>query len=217
VGRRARVELVLEDDRRGLAVDPGTIPVSLGPSRGTTRSAPFHRPQASLGKVAGEALVAERDRQVGSEQRPQGGCPVSGQGRLPPFVAGGFERQADDQLPYSMEHRERAKRGGVGRDLAPARQGREWSGAMGAVLGQRHADPSLPEVDPEQGAHGPLGLGEAVALGDAPELGEAAELGDAVDGPSVPAVGPVTMTSTRDSIVGIVVTQSGQTVTSAGP
>ncbi len=60
----AGVELVLEDDRGGLAVDPGPVGVTLGRRRRTTGPAPLHGTEPFLGKMAGQALIAERDRQA---------------------------------------------------------------------------------------------------------------------------------------------------------
>ena len=65
------VELILEDDRRRLAVDPGPIGVALGLARRAAGPAALHRTQAALGEVAGQALVAEGYRQSQIARRPR--------------------------------------------------------------------------------------------------------------------------------------------------
>ena len=90
------VELVLEDDRRRLAIDPRAIGVALGLARRSARPAAFHRPEAGLGEVAAQPLVAECDREP--ECTLHRVRPRSGEGRLRSLVARGLERQPDDQL-----------------------------------------------------------------------------------------------------------------------
>ena len=62
--RAPGVELVLEDDGGGLAVDPGAVRVALGGRRRAARAAALHRSEALLGEMAGQTLVAERDWQA---------------------------------------------------------------------------------------------------------------------------------------------------------
>ena len=90
------VQLVLEDDRGGLAVDP----LALGaPLRGGWRAAgpaALHRPKALLGAMAAQALVAERDRPAG-ERRNVGG-PGARRVDHRSLDARRLERQPDHQL-----------------------------------------------------------------------------------------------------------------------
>ena len=60
----AGIELVLQDDRGRLAVDPRPVDVALGSRRRAARATAFHRSQALFGEMAGETLIAERDRQA---------------------------------------------------------------------------------------------------------------------------------------------------------
>ena len=61
-GANPRVELVLQDDRGRLAVHPLAVGAALGGRRRAAGTAALHRPQALLGAMARQALVAERDR-----------------------------------------------------------------------------------------------------------------------------------------------------------
>lgn len=61
---RPGIELVLEDDRGRLPINAGAMSIALGGRRRTARSTAFHRAQALFGEMAGQALIAERDRQA---------------------------------------------------------------------------------------------------------------------------------------------------------
>ena len=76
-------------------------------------------------------------------------------------------------------------------DVTPAPERRQWPRPDVGAIGDRDADAPLPEVDAERPRHGDAsGSSLGVSSGTGPEV----------------------VTSTRDSIVGTVPTQSGQTV-----
>ena len=63
------VELVLEDDRGCLAVDPGPMGRPLGGAGRSARPAALHRTDPALGDVAGQPLVPEVDRDAREQRR----------------------------------------------------------------------------------------------------------------------------------------------------
>ena len=88
---RACVELILEDDRGGLSIDPGTIGIALGLARRAAGPSAFHRPEPSFGEVAAQAFVAERYRKIepyrGSRRPRRASGPPSGPRRPTPRAA----------------------------------------------------------------------------------------------------------------------------------
>ncbi len=101
-------QLVLEDHAGRLAVDPGAIGRPPGRSRRAARWATPGRPDAPLRDVAGQALVAQRDRQAGGVGDRDG--PLARGERRGPFAAGHVQRQAHDQLPDPVRGRHPADR-----------------------------------------------------------------------------------------------------------
>src|SRR5690348_9456967 len=80
-----RVELVLQDDRRGLAVDAGPPGSALVAGRWPPGPATFHRADALLGEMTGQALVTIPDRR--SNGWPDRLHPGPGGPCLAPLVA----------------------------------------------------------------------------------------------------------------------------------
>jgi hypothetical protein len=144
--------------------------------------------------MTGQPFVAQSNRQ--SDLRLDGGDPRAGGARLRTFDTGRLERQAHDELDHLVLVDELEQRRSIGlRGPAPLER---CEGACAAAVGvcERHADATLSQVDPQQPAHGP------------PDA----------DGTGIDAAGPgaaTIRTSIRPSIVGIELTQSGQTVTRA--
>src|SRR6185503_10785608 len=62
-GVASSIELVLEDDRRGLTIHALTIAVTLRLRGRSARASTTHRPEARFGDVAGESLVTHGHRQ----------------------------------------------------------------------------------------------------------------------------------------------------------
>jgi hypothetical protein len=137
--------------------------------------------------MACQPLILERDRDPLPESRPDGVHPGTGLHGLLTFVSRGVDRQTHDEPIHLVRVDQGAKRRCVGHDVSPAPDRRQRPSADARTIGDGDPDPPLPEVDAEDRAHG--------------------------------AVPPsaVERTSTRASSVGIVLTQSGQTDTSAAP
>ena len=112
------VELVLEDDRGSLAIDPGAIGVALHSRRRPAGTAPFHGTHPRFGEVARQTLVAEGYRQT--QDRGDRGDPLAGHRRLRAFVAVRVERQPDDELVDGLLRGHARERRGVRRRV-PAR------------------------------------------------------------------------------------------------
>ena len=153
--------------------------------------------------MAGEAFVAEVDRP--SEGFSHGRGPGPGGRGHRPFLTGRLERQSDDELIDPLIADDSFETGRVGRHARCPGQGAEGPGGLETGLSDRQADPPLPEVDAEQSRHGALPeaapVGAVVGVGDLEPLGEA-------DG----AAGVVIVNERRSSLLGIVVTQFGQTL-----
>ena len=95
--REPCVQLVLEDDARGLAIDTRAVGISLRPRRRAARPAAGHATQPALGLERAQALVAHRDRE--RERAPRRPSPTSRAAcRHGPLVALRLDRQADDEL-----------------------------------------------------------------------------------------------------------------------
>src|SRR5262249_48350981 len=98
----------------------------------------------------------------------------------------------------------------------------ERPGGRTVVVRDRHADPPLAEVDPEQPGHGPV---DPDGTGDAPLEGAGRDgatvtrgLGDAPVGAGVSmGTGVLTVRSTRLSKPGTAPDQSGDTLRSTSP
>ena len=141
--------------------------------------------------MAGQALVthAHRDRKL-SRHGLRPGARSRGHG---PLRAARLERQAHDELGDALLANDRAEASSIARKIGAAWDRDVREGWFAAGFRYRKPDPALTEVDPEEPAHGvapalPVGAGE-------PDVSD----------------GGTTVNVTRDSLSGIVVTQSGQT------
>ena len=145
------VELVLEDDGGGLAIDPRPIGIALGLARRSAGPTTLHRAETGLGEMAAQPFVAECYRNP--EPDGHGVRPGPGQGRLrtlrarPPRAAG--RRPARRRCGASTTVRSAAASAS---SIAAAPQRRQRSRRRAVIVGQGQADPALPEVDPEQPA-----------------------------------------------------------------
>ena len=142
----AGVELVLQDDRRGLAIDAGPRWASpLGAARRAPRTATLHRAETLLGEMAGQTLVTIADRR--REERPPRRDPLPRDRGLAPLPARDVERQADDELRDVLRPGElRDRRRVAGRVLVPAegRQRRRRPSASASATPIRRSPRSSP-------------------------------------------------------------------------
>src|SRR5688572_17715294 len=148
--------------------------------------------------MAAQPFVVQGDGHMVAQTRLDVFHPRSCQLGLGSFVAGGIDRQPDDELGDVVRDDEREERVGVQVDMPAAAECRQWPRPDVGPVGDRDPDAPLPEIDAEGSRHGdasgwPLGVSSP--------------------GASAP---PVSI-STRESIVGTVPTQSGQTVSWASP
>ena len=177
----------MKDDGRGFTVDARTVPVPLLTRWWPARATARHRPEARFRDVTRETFILQRDGDILAEGRVQRLHPGSGPDGLLTLVPGRVDRQTDDEAIHPVCFDQGAKCPHVGRHVAPATDRRQRPSAGSRCIGDRDADASLPKIDAEDRAQG-------------------AAPGSAVD-----------RTSTRASSVGIVLTQSGHTDTSAVP
>ena len=146
-----RVELVLQDDARGLAIDSRPERRSLRLRRGSARSPARHAPEPALGLERGQALVAHRDREA--EALPDRARPGAGRRRHLALGAAGVDGEPDDQLHHALVAAHAADRLGVLLDRGGAPDRREGAGDPDAGVGDGEADALRPEVDAQHAAH----------------------------------------------------------------
>ena len=196
------VELVLEDDRGGLAVDPGAMRIALGSRRRPAGPAPFHRAHPQLGEMARQTLVPKGYRQ--SQERrdlfhPRLRLPVSPRRR---------SREAADRRPARRRPRPRRPGRARRRRLRDPASGEVWSRPSPA----RRRGPRPParcvvrrDRPPTAGSRAPVGAGRR-------RTGRRRRAG---------AFGGLALTDitrlTRESIVGTDETQSGHGTISTSP
>ena len=152
-GAAPSVELVLEDDRGGLAVHAFTIAVPLRLRRRAAGAAAGHRDPGEIRRggwrAARRAASRGSPRRVRDGLRPRGG----GLGHRA-LGAARLERQPDDELRDPLLRDDPRQRGGIVRRGQRSRpvDRRERPRRQPVALGDREADPPLPEVDPEDAA-----------------------------------------------------------------
>lgn len=149
---RAGVELVLENDRRGLAVDPRTVRLSLRTRWRAAGPAAFHRPDTLLREVARQSLVPER--YPDAEPRADRIDPRPGDLGLTALAPRGLERQPDDDLGDVLLGDDPRERGDLRRLIRGPWQGRKRHRPAAVIVRDREADASLTEIDAEDSRHG---------------------------------------------------------------
>ena len=147
-----RVQLVLEDDARGLTIDSRPERVPLRPGRRAARPTTRHAAQAPLRLERGQALVAHRDRQRRDARRaprPSRAPPPPSRPRVP-FASTG-RPTTSSETPCSSAHP--ADRRGVRLEGRAAVHGGERPRDADARVRDRQPDPARAEVDAEHAAH----------------------------------------------------------------
>src|SRR5262245_2656162 len=197
----AGIELILEDDRRRLAIDSGPPGLPLGAGRWAPRPSPFHRADALFGTMAGQSFITIPDgSDPGLQDRVD---PLPRAGRLTPLPARHVDGQADDDLAHLVLVDEAPERGRVAGGIGGALERRErLRAAVG--IGERDADPPIAHIQAEDPGHGaaepaspdadglaePAGRAEALleAPGDVPPDGRGEPVGP--DGAAEPTGDP---------------------------
>ena len=195
---RPSVQLVLEDDRGRFPIHPGAVCLALGRRRRPARATSLHRPEPLLGQMARQSFIPEADRQP-DEWRDRR-HPLSRVFGLRARLTRGLEWKPNDELLRIMRGDDRRESPCVGFWRPGPADGLERPRRAAIAICDGEADPPFPQVDPEQSPHGDA---------DAPDPGDSS---GAPDSPGFRGVVDVSaFRLTRASIVGMAVTQSGQT------
>ncbi len=123
-------------------------------------------PEPRFGEVARQSLVAKGNRSTDPTLERFG--PGFGHARLRPHGPGCLEGKPDDELVDPLRLDDRADRDLVRIERPATADGEQRSRGGAVVIGQREADATLPEVDPEQSCHGPAepdGAGVTISTG----------------------------------------------------
>jgi hypothetical protein len=124
--------------------------VPLSGRRRSSGAAPGWQSNATLGSLAGKALVAEAHGQAGDASNRHG--PFARPDRLLSFASVHVEWQSYDQTGGSLFRSQSRYDERVLRDASASSQSRERGGDARVQVTHRHSDPALAEIDTEDSA-----------------------------------------------------------------
>jgi len=135
----------LQDQGRGLSVDAGSVGVTLSGAGRAAGPPSAGRPDAALGSLAGQAFIAETERQACGFAH----CfrPLPGPSCLQTFASIHVERQSYDQNVGSLFHGQSREDAGIIRDILATGQRREGRGRPHFQIAEGDADATLAKID----------------------------------------------------------------------